>query len=66
MSKAFKNIYRVDDFVILKQVSRNSMETKRIDNNEEIQIHQYVDGIAYSISIKKNDLIDLLNKEVKL
>lgn len=65
MSKAFKNVYKAGDFVILKQISMNSIDTKRIDNNEEILIQQYVDGIAYSISFKKNDLIDILNKEVK-
>lgn len=66
MNKAFKVVYKLGSFIILKQVSRNNPETNRINNNEEIQIQQDIDGIAYAITFKKKELIEILNKEVKM
>lgn len=64
--KAYKQIYKVREFVILKRVARNHFEQKEIDEEQEIQFQFQFDSCLVSHSIPKDKLLKILEKEVKI
>jgi len=60
MNKAWKRVYKVNEFEIRKRLSRNVIEDKQIELNDEIEFVFVVDGVIYAHTIHKDELLKII------
>lgn len=58
--KAWKRVYQVREFEIRKRLSRNTVEDKQIEANDEIMFVFVFDGVEVSHSIHKDKLLKII------